>query len=259
MGSNSGKNIRLSFIENALHFAINAAQLSGVQRIALVGSIATPKKRPKDIDLLVTISEDVDIKALATLGRKLSGKQLSVGGGADVFLANEKHEYLGRTCSYRECHPRVSCEGSQCLGTYIRNDFHLVNLKKQLVKLPPVELYPAVLIRELIPEDLQSALEQYQQEHYPNQSIQRAYSGAQNKNQVVTNGWSNPYAKDLFHKKWPGEPFLQQQAEVGRLCVNCRYYAPLHRDFGLCSNSESRHFTETIHRKFTCPARKEAR
>jgi predicted nucleotidyltransferase len=80
-----------AFIKNALHFAEAASRLPGVLRIALIGSITTSKPKPKDVDLLVVVSEDVSIKSLATLGRKLLGKQMAVcdSSGADVFLANE--------------------------------------------------------------------------------------------------------------------------------------------------------------------------
>jgi predicted nucleotidyltransferase len=171
------KNFRAAFIKNALDFAEAVARLPGVLRIALIGSITTSKPKPKDVDLLVTISEDISIQSLATLGRKLSGKEMSVGdsSGADVFLANEDHEYLGRTCSYRECHPRVRCRGTQCNGSYINNDLYVVRLKKKLILSPPVEVYPAVLIRKPLPDDLQAALESYQKLHFSGQGIRKEY------------------------------------------------------------------------------------
>ena len=39
--------------------------VAGVRRIALVGSIVTPKLDPRDIDLLVVVSDDADLAALA--------------------------------------------------------------------------------------------------------------------------------------------------------------------------------------------------
>ena len=36
-------------------------RLSGVKRIALIGSLATLEPSPKDIDLLVTVTDDMDL------------------------------------------------------------------------------------------------------------------------------------------------------------------------------------------------------
>jgi hypothetical protein len=149
-----------------------------VLRIALIGSITTTKPKPRDVDVIVTISEDLSIQSLAALGRKLLGKQVSVGdaSGADVFLATQDHDYLGRTCSYRECHPRVRCRGTQYNGSYINNDFQVLRLKKELIQSPPVEVFPEVLVRKSLPDDLQAALEKYQKKHFPGQTIRKQYS-----------------------------------------------------------------------------------
>lgn len=113
------------------HFLLNeirlfvgfASQLEGVARIALVGSLVTEKVNPKDADLLVTISEATDIDSLAALGRKLKGHAQSHNSGADIFLCNSNGEYLGRTCSYKDCHPRMACLGHQCIfGTRMCKD-----------------------------------------------------------------------------------------------------------------------------------------
>jgi predicted nucleotidyltransferase len=69
-------------------FTGRASELPGVRRIALVGSITTPKPQPKDLDLLVTVDSDSDLKALAHLGRQVRGRLQSINHSCDVFLAD---------------------------------------------------------------------------------------------------------------------------------------------------------------------------
>jgi hypothetical protein len=71
--------------------------VNGVERIALVGSITTDKSEPKDIDFLLTVSVDIDMKLVATEGRKLKGFLQGHASGADIFLCNANHQYIGRT------------------------------------------------------------------------------------------------------------------------------------------------------------------
>ena len=78
---------RIMFAE-VRRFVRFARDIQGVRRIALIGSLATDKEFPKDIDLLVTVSADCELARLAKLGRQLSGHMNSQGAGADVFLAN---------------------------------------------------------------------------------------------------------------------------------------------------------------------------
>lgn len=156
-------NIRAAFILNALEFSEKISRLEGVRRIAIVREITTPMKNPEILCLVVTVSEGAPIKPIADAGRALKGRIGSLSGstGADVFLASETHEYLGRTCSYRECRPRAACRGSQCYGTFINNDFHVFTLDKEVIQSPPVEVFPQVAIRGHIPDDLRRALEEY--------------------------------------------------------------------------------------------------
>jgi len=113
-----GRPVREHLISAGLDFVVAISQMPGVERVALVGSICTTKPNPKDVDILVTISPSVDMEKLATLGRKLKGKMQGIGSGADIFLADLDGQYLGRTCSWKECLPRVSCEALNC-GAYL--------------------------------------------------------------------------------------------------------------------------------------------
>jgi predicted nucleotidyltransferase len=68
---------------------VRAARLCrGVRRIALLGSLATAKAIPKDVDLLVTIEWAMDLTQLARAGRRLKGLAQTINLGADIFLAD---------------------------------------------------------------------------------------------------------------------------------------------------------------------------
>src|ERR1700733_11424185 len=96
---------------------VRAARLCpGVGRIALLGSVATAKAIPKDVDLLVTIERTMDLSQLARAGRRLKGLAQTINLGADIFLADTAGHCLGRICHYRECHPRVACRARHCSG-----------------------------------------------------------------------------------------------------------------------------------------------
>lgn len=82
-----------------------------MERIALIGSLTTNKSAPKDADVLVIITDEIDLQELATIGRKLRGSGQRMGSGADVFLSDPSGQYIVRTCKYKECHPRVRCTG----------------------------------------------------------------------------------------------------------------------------------------------------
>src|SRR5712692_7461377 len=86
-----------------------------VERIGLTGSITTPKREPKDIDVVVCTIPGADLSELATIGRKMSGRLQSIGRGVDIFIF-EKGSYVGRPCRYRDCAPRIraSCTADHC-------------------------------------------------------------------------------------------------------------------------------------------------
>ena len=68
------RSVRAFLIAEARAFVCDACRLPGVTRIALIGSITTEKPDPKDVDLLVTVTEDADLDPLARLGRRLQGR-----------------------------------------------------------------------------------------------------------------------------------------------------------------------------------------
>ena len=89
---------RARLIAEVLAFVHAAQRLPGITRIALFGSLTTSKEDPKDVDLLVTVTDDTDLAPLASLSRKLQGHAQQMNRGGEVFLADPQNQYLGRVC-----------------------------------------------------------------------------------------------------------------------------------------------------------------
>lgn len=123
-----------------------------------MGSIVTAKPDPKDIDVLVVVSDDADLAALAVHARRLQGHAQTFSRGADVFLANERGDYIGRTCRWRVCRPgvRQSCDARHCgKRPHLHDDLDAIALSKALIAAPPVTLWPAVQRRTQYPPDVE--------------------------------------------------------------------------------------------------------
>lgn len=148
---------RSRLLVEAAAFVRGAAGLRGVTRVALIGSLTTTKSHPKDLDLLVTVSDDADLTALASLSRRTAGHLQSLNSWADVFLANPAGTYVGRVCPWRECAPgiRRSCDALNCgRRPYLHDDLRAVTLPDSLVAAPPLEIWPEVVARVHLPPDL---------------------------------------------------------------------------------------------------------
>ena len=140
-------------------FVLATRLCPGVRRIALLGSLTTAKAIPKDVDLLVTVERAMDLTQLARAGRRLKGLAQTINLGADIFLADTAGHYLGRICHYRECHPRIACRAQHCgLRTHLNDDLHVVTLSKDVLASPPIELWPKVIRRLTVPDDLEEVL-----------------------------------------------------------------------------------------------------
>ena len=143
-------------------FVAAVTKLPGIRRVALLGSITTNKKNPKDIDFLVVVDDDVDLQPLARLGRKIKGRAQQMNRGADIFLANPHGKYIGRTCSWRECRPgkRMSCDALNCgKRPYLHDDLRTILLSEETVR-SSLELWPSLEHRVGLPDDLQKTLNQ---------------------------------------------------------------------------------------------------
>jgi hypothetical protein len=152
---------RVQLIAEVLTFVRAASQLPGILRIALIGSLTTDEPDPKDADLLVTVADDANLKPLAILGRRLAGHAQSFNRGGDVFLADERGHYLGRTCPWRDCRPglRQSCDALHCgQRPYLHDDLKTIHLVKNLIAAPPIELWPQIVARLSVPKDIEQDL-----------------------------------------------------------------------------------------------------
>lgn len=154
---------RPELLEAVLNFTRQAAKLDGVRRIALLGSLTTDKRIPKDVDLLVEISDEMPLDQLARHSRQLLSEAMQTGDscGADVFLCNPAGNYLGRVCGWKRCEPfvRQRCEAQHCgARQFLYDDLQNVRLGKSLIATPPLELWPKVIARVELPEDVRSIL-----------------------------------------------------------------------------------------------------
>ncbi|NTX00010.1 MAG: hypothetical protein HGB35_08825, partial [Geobacteraceae bacterium] len=146
------RSIRQSLLAVGLEFARGAERVRGVERIALLGSILTEKPAPKDIDFLLTVAGDANLEEIATLGRKMKGKLQGMSLGTDIFLCSPNAQYLGRTCSYRDCHVRADCGGADCRpGSWRRTDFHVITLSKEIMESPSLVLRPITVPNASLP------------------------------------------------------------------------------------------------------------
>ncbi len=157
----SGDAIREQMLAGVLGFVRGVAPVAGVRRIALIGSIMTGKPTPKDVDLLVTVTDDADLASLARCARRLQGRLQGLNHWADVFLADERGQYLGRTCTWRVCRPgiRASCDALHCgRRPHLHDDLGDVRLNQALIASPPVEIWPTVVRRSTVPRDVEALL-----------------------------------------------------------------------------------------------------
>lgn len=150
---------RVDLLRAVLAFVRDARALSGVRRIALLGSLTTSKAIPKDVDLLVVVDDSMNLDKLARLKRRLLGATLQTGDscGADVFLCNPQGDYLGRVCSWKQCAPgiRKSCQAQHCgRREYLSDDLQDVCLGSSVVAEPPLELWPKLVARVELPGDV---------------------------------------------------------------------------------------------------------
>ncbi len=162
MGQHPDRGRRADLLAAGLAFARAASQIRGVLSIGLLGSICSSRPDPKDIDFLVTVSADVDLEALAFLGRRMKGRSQQVNRGADVFLVRDR-EYVGRICHYRECWPRRACQAHHCGQTpHLNDDLTTLTLPSSVVEGPPVTIWPVICRRVQLPQDVEGFLAEFE-------------------------------------------------------------------------------------------------
>jgi len=151
---------RQQLLDGLRRFVTSVRQIPGVKRIAVLGSIVTTKPDPKDIDVVVVVADDADLVPLATASR-LQDHTQSFNRGADVFLADERGAYIGRTCHWRDCRPGVrrSCDALHCgRRPYLHDDLNAIRLNSSLVLSPPVTVWPHVTRRGQLPPDVEAVV-----------------------------------------------------------------------------------------------------
>ncbi len=147
---------RATLISAGVEFIERIRTIRGVSRIALVVSILTEKTNPKDIDFVLTVSSDADYRLIATIGSKLKGGVQARNLGADIFLATPEHNYIGRTCSHRQCHYRAGCDGFDCRpNSWIKTDLHIISLDHALIAKPPLTIWPTLESNVALPNDIE--------------------------------------------------------------------------------------------------------
>jgi hypothetical protein len=153
--------IRLDLVAAVLDFVGSVRELPGVLRIALIGSLTTDRLDPKDADLLVTVADDADLGALAKAARRMQGRAQSSNRGADIFLLDPRGRYIGRTCQWKDCRPgiRQSCDALHCgQRHYLHDDLAAVKLPREITDSPAIELWPGLVTRVSVPQDLKAGL-----------------------------------------------------------------------------------------------------
>ncbi len=99
----------------------------------------------------------MDIKRIANLKRKLSGRIRRGSLGADVFLV-EDGQYIGRPCNYKEPWVRAVCAANKNV-CYLDRPFlcdttRNFKLSKEVVNHPPIILWPEATAIMKIPYDI---------------------------------------------------------------------------------------------------------
>jgi predicted nucleotidyltransferase len=156
-----GPSPREHLLRATLQFAAAARRIQGVTRIALIGSLTTEKSHPKDVDMLVFVPDEADLVALAAAGRRLKGTAQQRNCGADIFIVNPAYEYRGRVCHWRDCRPgvRASCDARHCgERPHLHDDLDDITLEAMLIRDPSVELWPAIVRRCKVPQDVEDLL-----------------------------------------------------------------------------------------------------
>ena len=140
-------NPRPELLRAVFDFVQRARRLDGIRRVALLGSLATDKRQPKDVDLVIVVDDTVPLGPLARSKRQLQGKTMQTGDsrGADVFLSNPAGEYIGRICQWKICRPgiRQACEAQHCgRREFLYDDLHNVRVDRESIAHPSIELWP---------------------------------------------------------------------------------------------------------------------
>ena len=152
---------RRHLLRAAATFVESVKAENGLLRIAVIGSILSDKRNPKDIDLLLTVTDGTNLDRLAAAGRRLKGTAQIKNLGADIFLVNEEGEYIGRTCGWKVCEIgiRMACRADHCgRRKYLNDDLSDLTLSQDTVTLPTLVLWPEPMCTKPVPKDVMEEL-----------------------------------------------------------------------------------------------------
>ncbi len=152
---------RAVILTETLEFIRQACTLEGIKRISLIGSLTRESFYPKDVDLLIRVTDEANLAPLAKMKRQLNGRlqHKRNNAGVDAFLTNPRGKYLGRICLWSICELRGDCGAWNCAKRpYLRDDFGNIKLKHSLILYPPVDLWPKIVRREVLPQDVENIL-----------------------------------------------------------------------------------------------------
>jgi hypothetical protein len=94
----SNPSLRVALLRGVLKFVAHAKDLSGVSRIALIGSLTTTKPNPKDADVLVTVSV-VRMSSCVMLRGATLGVRAPIGSVTPELDAEVGVAVSGPTCA----------------------------------------------------------------------------------------------------------------------------------------------------------------
>ncbi len=153
--------VRTRLLREMAELAPAIMKAPGVTRIALIGSLATDVEAPRDADLLVSVEDDANLAPLAKLGRRWRAFVQSVHCSGDIFLCDSSGNYLGRTCPWKECGSNLNpqCDARHCgRRRYLHDDLSTIRLSRQVASVPPIELWPEIVLRVPVPQDVDDIL-----------------------------------------------------------------------------------------------------
>jgi predicted nucleotidyltransferase len=146
-GGNVKREKRMEMLNILKEFLPSIKRAEGVEFIGLIGSITRDSPEPKDIDIVVCVTTPSDLSELGTVFRKIAGRMMQIGKGADMFVYDsESGNYIGRICGHRECRAGIRlCDADNCgKRPYLKDDLSILCLPPFVGEKVPVELYPRV-------------------------------------------------------------------------------------------------------------------
>ncbi len=91
----------------------------------------------------------------------MRGHAQTMNRGGEVFLADPHNKYLGRICPWKIGAPGICmrCDALHCgRRQYLHDDLKDIILAQRVLAAPPGELWPHVVARVPLPQDIEQSL-----------------------------------------------------------------------------------------------------